>query len=171
VAEVSEEDILHMMRTKTSALFSYCGWAGGLLARGQEDAEVRALAEFGERAGTAFQLQDDVLGLVGSEKKMGKPVGNDLREGKRTLIVALAWTRATETERAQLSRVLGNPDAAHAEIVAATALLRRLGAIDDIKAMAARYLRDALQYLDILPENAGVRLLRELAETMVKREK
>jgi len=171
VAEVAEEDILHMMRTKTSALFSYCGWAGGLLARGQEDAEVRALAEFGERAGTAFQLQDDVLGLVGSEQKLGKPVGNDLREGKRTLIIALAWTRADEAERTQLSAVLGHDDASHEDIVAATALLRRLGAIDDVKAMADRYLQDALQYLDILPANDGVRLLRELAETMVKREK
>jgi len=171
VAVVSEADILHMMRTKTSALFSYCGWAGGLLARGQEDAEVRALAEFGERAGTAFQLQDDVLGLVGSEEKMGKPVGNDLREGKRTLIIALAWARATEAERAQLSTVLGHADASHEEIAAATALLRRLGAIADIQTMAAHYLQDALRYLDILTDNAGVRLLRELAGTMVKREK
>jgi len=171
VADVSDEAILHMMRTKTSALFSYCGWAGGLLARGREDADVRALAEFGERAGTAFQLQDDVLGLVGSEEKLGKPVGNDLREGKRTLIVALAWTRANEAERAQLSGVLGNSDATPDDIADATSLLRRLGAIDDIRAMAARYLDDALNYLYILPDNEGVRLLRELAETMVKREK
>jgi geranylgeranyl diphosphate synthase type I len=171
VAKVSEDAILHMVRTKTSALFSYCGWAGGLLARGREDAEVRALAEFGERAGTAFQLQDDVLGLVGSEEKLGKPVGNDLREGKRTLIIALAWARAGEEERAQLSAVLGNSDAAPEAIACATGLLRRLGAIDDIRAMAVRYLRDALDYLDILPENTGVRLLRELAESMVKREK
>jgi len=171
VADVSDEAILHMMRTKTSALFSYCGWAGGLLAHGREDADVRALTEFGERAGTAFQLQDDVLGLVGSEEKLGKPVGNDLREGKRTLIVALAWTRADEAERTLLSTVLGNPDATSDEIAAATNLLRQLGAIDDIRAMAARYLREALHYLDSLPDNEGVRLLRELAETMVRREK
>ena len=171
VAEVAEEDILHMMRTKTSALFCFCGWAGGLLARGGEDTEVRALAEYGERAGTAFQLQDDVLGLVGSEQKLGKPVGNDLREGKRTLIIALAWGRADEAERAQLSAVLGHDGASHEDIVAATQLLRRLGAIDDVKAMAARCLQDALHCLDTLPENDGVRLLRELAETMVKREK
>lgn len=171
VAEVAEEDILQMMRTKTSALFRFCGWAGGLLARGEEDEDVRALAAFGEHAGIAFQLQDDVLGLVGSEQKLGKPVGNDLREGKRTLIIALAWARVNEAERAQLSAVLGHADASHEEIEAATDLLRRLGAIDDVKTMAARYLQDALHCLDTLPANDGVRLLRELAETIGKREK
>jgi len=171
VEEVSEEAILHMMRTKTSALFAYCGWAGGLLARGEEDAQVQALAAFAEHAGIAFQLQDDLLGLTGSEQKLGKPVGNDLREGKRTLIIALAWARATADERAALTRVLGHAHASPAEIADATALLRRLGAIDDVQTLALRYLEEALRHLDILPASDSADLLREMAETMVQRER
>ncbi len=171
VARVAQDDILQMMRTKTAVLFAYCGWAGGLLARGMEDDAVRALATFGECAGIAFQLQDDVLGLTGCEQKLGKPVGNDLREGKRTLIIALAWPRANETERVQLAAVLGNPHASPDAIAGATALLQRLGAIDDVQAMAHHHLDTALRHLDTLPDNDGRALLRELAATMVQRER
>lgn len=171
VATVSEDDILHMICTKTSALFAYCGWAGGLLARGTEDDDVRALARFAELAGIAFQLQDDVLGLVGTEAKLGKPVGNDLREGKRTLIIARAWEQANAAEREQLSGVLGNPDADPAAITAATALLRHLGAIDAVQALADRYQQDALACLAGLPNTPALACLYALADAMVKREK
>lgn len=171
VAGVTSEAIYRVMRTKTAALFAYCGWAGGLLARGQEDDEVRALAAFGEDAGIAFQLQDDVLGLVGDEQKLGKPVGSDLREGKRTLIIALAWARASEGERALLTSVLGQPDAPPAAITEATALLRRLDAIDEVQTTASGYLNQAMQHLDRLPATPALACLRELAEKLMKREK
>lgn len=171
VASVTEEEMLQVIRTKTAALFAYCGWAGGLLARGEEDAAVRALAAFAERAGIAFQLQDDVLGLTADEATLGKPVGNDLREGKRTLIIALGWARASEAERVELAAVLGNQQADAAQTAAATALLQRLGAIVDVRTEAARYLDDALGYLAALPSSPAVTLLHELAERMVKREK
>lgn len=171
VALVTQEDILRVIRTKTSALFAYCGWAGGLLARGVEDDDVRALESFGELAGIAFQLQDDVLGLIGDESKLGKPVGNDLREGKRTLIIALAWERASDKEKAMLERVLGNPQATPAAIADATALLRRLGAIDDVQTAAFSYLTDALQHLDRLPPTPARACLLALADNMIQREK
>jgi geranylgeranyl diphosphate synthase type I len=171
VAEVTEDEMLQVIRTKTAALFAYCGWAGGLLARGVEDDAVRALAAFAERAGIAFQLQDDVLGLIADEATLGKPVGNDLREGKRTLIIALGWARASDAERAELAAVLGNQQAGPAETAAATALLRRLGAIADVQALAAGYLDDALGHLAALPDTPALALLRELAARMVSREK
>ncbi len=171
VPEVSRDDILRVITTKTSALFTFCAWTGGLLARGQEDDDVVRLASFADNAGIAFQLQDDVLGLVADAATLGKPVGNDLREGKRTMIIALGWERAAEHERRQLQHVLGNPSASPDDIAAATALLRRLGAIDDVQAMADHCLVDALHYLDELPANRCVDFLRELALKMVKRQK
>jgi len=171
VAEVSEEDILRVIRTKTAALFAYCGWAGGLLARGEVDDDVRALAAFGESAGIAFQLQDDVLGLIGDERKLGKPVGNDLREGKRTLVLALAWPRLTDAEQAQLATVLGHPDATPAAISDATDLLRRTGAIDEAQNAANGYLDTALTHLKRLPETPALELLHQLVDNLMKREK
>jgi geranylgeranyl diphosphate synthase type I len=171
VAAVTEAEMLQVIETKTAALFAFCGWAGGLLARGAEDAQVRALEAFAQRAGIAFQLQDDVLGLTADEATLGKPVGNDLREGKRTLIIALGWARANEAERAELAAVLGCQHCDAAQTAAATALLQRLGAIADVQREAARYLDDALTHLTLLPATPAVDLLYALAERMVKREK
>ena len=169
IAQVSSEDILHVIRTKTSALFAYAAWAGALLARGQQDEQVRALASFAEKAGMAFQLQDDVLGLVGDTEKLGKPVGNDLREGKRTLILALAWQRASDAEQEQLARVIGNPAAAAADIAAATALIQNLGAIDEVQTLADGHLASATAHLTALPPSPELALLRDMAAMMVRR--
>lgn len=171
VEQVSSEDIMQVIRTKTAALFGYCAWSGALLARGEHDEMVTALTDFAEKAGFAFQLQDDVLGLIGNSTTLGKPVGNDLREGKRTLIIALAWQRATEQEKAQLSAVLGNQDADEKAISAATEILSRLDAIAEVQKQAEIQLQQALRQLAILPETNEIKLLRELAEMMVNREK
>lgn len=171
VAEVANEDIMQVISTKTSALFGYCAWAGSLLAQGVHDEKVTALTDFAEKAGFAFQLQDDVLGLIGNSNTLGKPVGNDLREGKRTLIIALAWQRATDEEKAQLSAVLGNPHADEQAITAATELLSRLDAISEVQNQAEIQLQQALRQLDALPASNEIKLLRALADMMVNREK
>lgn len=171
VAQVANEDIMQVIRTKTAALFGYCAWAGALLARGEHDEKVTALTDFAEKAGFAFQLQDVVLGLIGNSTTLGKPVGNDLREGKRTLIIALAWQRATEEEKAQLSAVLGNPNADEQAITAATELLSRLDAISEVQNQAEIQLQQALRQLDSLPTSNEIELLRALADMMVNREK
>jgi geranylgeranyl diphosphate synthase type I len=171
VDQVTEADILRVIETKTAALFAYCGWAGGLLARGVENEHVRALETFGAKAGMAFQLQDDVLGIVGDAVTLGKPVGGDLREGKRTLIIALAWARADEAARATLSAALGNPHATPEAIANATRLLQDIGAVRDVQAIADRYLHEALACLDVLPAGPPVALLREAAQVMVQRAK
>jgi geranylgeranyl diphosphate synthase type I len=171
IAEVTPEMIQRVILTKTAALFKYCAWAGGMLAVGQDTPAVRALSVFAEQAGIAFQLQDDVMGVIGNEAKLGKPVGSDLREGKRTLILALAWEHASGAERELLSSVLGDAHAPATAISAVTALLQRLGAIDAVQTMANRYLERALQHLATLPDNAEIALLREMALLMVQREK
>lgn len=171
VTAVTTEMILRVIRTKTAALFAFCAWAGGMLAHGQETEQVTMLTQFAEYAGIAFQLQDDILGLIGSESKLGKPVGNDLREGKRTLLIALAWERATAGERDQLSAVLGNPHASSREITGIAKLLDRLEVINEVQTLAADYLARALHYLETLPENQDIIILREMAQAMLQREK
>lgn len=171
IEEVTADLIQRVILTKTASLFSFCAWAGGLLARGQEDEDVWALSAFAERAGIAFQLQDDILGLIGDEEKLGKPIGSDLREGKRTLIIAVAWDRADAQERQLLSSVLGNANASPDAITDATLLLSNLGAIESVQLMAQSYLDHALSYLDRLPHNSGTDMLREMAGMMIRRDK
>ena len=86
---LTEEEYVRMVSLKTGALMRACASAGALLGGGTPS-QVRRLGRYGENLGIAFQIQDDILGLVGEKEEMGKPVGSDLREGKRTLVVCLA---------------------------------------------------------------------------------
>ena len=170
VEQVTLDAISKVILTKTAALFAYCAWAGGLLARGEIDADVEALVAFATHAGVAFQLQDDVLGITGEEATLGKPIGNDLREGKRTMIITFAWERANASERALLTQVLGNHAASAESITETIALLCRLGAVDDVQRMATTTLAEACRHLDRLPPSPEAGLLRELSGRMVKRD-
>src|SRR5215475_16000843 len=80
---------------------------GGLLA-GAPDALIDSYSAYGLPIGEAFQLRDDILGVFGDPAETGKPAGDDLREGKRTLLVALAFERAGPAQRDLLERTLGN---------------------------------------------------------------
>ena len=74
------------------------------------------LAAFGEDVGIAFQLRDDELGVFGSPQATGKPAGDDLREGKRTVLLALTWGRCDDAGRRLLGSVLANPEATEEQI-------------------------------------------------------
>ena len=103
---------------------------GALLGGVTTDSSLyAALRVFGEEIGIAFQLRDDVLGVYGDPDLTGKPAGDDLREGKRTVLLAMAWQRTTQSGRALLSRVLANQDASPSLIAAAADLIRDCGAL------------------------------------------
>lgn len=129
------DDALRATKGKTAALLRSSCHIGALSARAPEDAAL-ALAEFGEAFGMAFQIVDDVLDLVSTPDLMGKPVGNDLREGVYTLpvIFALSGPRGEEL-RAQLKRA--GDDADH--LAAVIASLRSDGVVDEALDVARRY--------------------------------
>jgi geranylgeranyl diphosphate synthase type I len=91
------------------------------------------LSEIGLPLGEAFQLRDDLLGVFGEERITGKPVGDDLREGKPTPLLAIASSRADADGRALLSRV-GAGDLEDTEIKALQELFLASGAVDEIEA-------------------------------------
>jgi len=81
----------------------------GAAAAGADPAHLHRLTAFGIPLGVAFQLRDDLLGVFGDPQQTGKPAGDDLREGKRTALVALAWANADAVQRDLLRRHLGDP--------------------------------------------------------------
>lgn len=172
--EVSESQVLSMISLKTGALYEFSARAGAALALGRwddEDGRAASLGAFGRSAGVAFQLQDDVLGLVGQVERLGKPVGSDLREGKRTTIVVHAWQKATQAEREELTRALGNPRAGAAATARAVEILVSRGGIEHTKALARTYVERALRHLEAVPESDRRALLQKLARAMVDRER
>lgn len=99
----------------------------GAIAAGGGDALLTSLSEVLTPWGIAFQLRDDDLGVFGDPATTGKPAGDDLREGKRTVLLALAWKRADEDERRLLARVLEGASVDESDIAGATGVIERRG--------------------------------------------
>lgn len=131
---------------------------------------VEPLGRYGDPLGEAFQLRDDVLGVYGDQARTGKPVGDDLREGKPTLLLAIASDHADASGRALLERI-GEPDLPDAVVRDLQDLLVSTGALAGVEAEIERLAAEALAALDALdlPEPAAV-ALTDLAQFVVARD-
>ncbi len=165
----SAEAVLDMYRHKTARYtFSLPLVAGALLA-GRPDA-ADALEGYGEAAGIVFQLRDDSLGLFGDSDTIGKPVGSDIREGKKTLHHVLLRAAASPEESARLAAIYGNPSIGSTEIDYVRALTTQHGVTARVDEIEALYTDKAFKYLDALgltkpaPDPLLVDLLRQFAD-------
>ena len=153
---ISEEEILEMMRLKTGVLLGYCAEAGTIIGASKDSNQElpEALRQFAESCGIAFQLQDDILGITGTEESLGKNIGSDLREGKRTLLLIKAWKQCTDAQRAELASVLGNEHAGAEELARATSIIVESGALQQTSELAEQYQQSALDLLNkVLPNH------------------
>jgi geranylgeranyl diphosphate synthase type I len=125
--------------------------------------------DYGDLIGEAFQLRDDLLGVFGSPERTGKPVGEDLRAGKATLLLAYAMRRCSGDDLALLRRA-GDPGASHRDVEAMTALIERCGARDEVERHIDRNVRLARARLAEagLPRRAHAALV-ELGEAATRR--
>lgn len=167
--DVSEEEYLHMVGMKTGALMEASTKVGALLGNGKPE-QLSALADYGRLVGMAFQIHDDMLDVAGEIEKFGKPIGSDIREGKRTLLVVRALATAPSEDKRRLLGVLGKREASEAEVQEAIDVLKRTGAIDYVNEKARRLVVEAKSKLDVLPDSDAKEALLELADFAVKRE-
>lgn len=108
------------------------------------DAEQRcALSGFGHPIGMAFQLRDDVLGVFGDERETGKPSGDDLREGKRTVLIAYAREAVPPAVRRAMDELIGDADLDDEQIRSLQRTLVDSGALDRVERLIADYARTA----------------------------
>src|SRR5689334_19430619 len=103
--DISEADYMELVDRKTASLFSACARLGAIAAGADDSAETK-LSEFAWNLGMAFQLVDDILDFTSTDKILGKPAGNDLREGKVTLPMIYALNNATAEERRMVETVM-----------------------------------------------------------------
>ncbi len=161
---------IETVEKKTGALFG-SSLAGGAIIGGADDELVKNAYDFGRQMGVAFQIQDDVLGLKGDQSKFGKPVGSDIRNGKKTLIVVDALERMPEgKERDALTAALGNADASDEQVQAAIAALESFGSIDRAEQAARDYVIDSKAKLAALPEGPDKDFLMALADYAISRQ-
>lgn len=166
-----EEDVLKMLSLKTGALFSASLAMGAILA-GASNETINFLRNFGRRVGIAFQLQDDILGLYGDEKVIGKPADSDVKEGKRTLLIVRTWQLANEEVRNKLLSILGNPKINETELEYVRETVRKLGGLEYTKKKALDLVRENEREIEAnkrLFEPDFVQFLKELNEAVVAR--
>jgi geranylgeranyl diphosphate synthase, type I len=168
MGEVTEEDYITMVGGKTSALFRACAEIGAIVGGGKTR-QVNALGKFAYEAGIAFQLMDDYLGATADEKTLGKPVGSDIREGKKTLIILHALRKANPKQKEKILAVLGRHSATKQEIEETHKLLRDIGSIDYTLKKGDKYIASAKKRFDALPDTKAKRDLFDLVDYFTAR--
>ncbi|MCG6904578.1 MAG: polyprenyl synthetase family protein [Rhodobacter sp.] len=159
---------LQVVRGKTAALFSAATEVGGVIAGAPED-QVRALHDYGDALGIAFQIVDDLLDYGGDAAATGKNVGDDFRERKLTLPVIKAVALADAEERAFWRRTIEKGDQRDGDLEQALALLARHETMDDTRAVAIAWASKAKSAILTLPPHEMRDMLHDIVDYVVAR--
>jgi len=168
--DVSEKEYLEMVGRKTARIIKTAAMGGAMIGNGTAK-QIEKLAEYGRLVGVGFQIWDDVLGLVGDPKRTGKPVGNDIRRGKKTLIVVHGLSHANEEDRKTLLNIIGKKGISDEEVKNAVEILRKTNSVDYAKNMALNLVEKAKENLNVLPDSDSKQVLSMVAEYCVGRDK
>jgi len=164
--DLSVDDYLHVIRSKTAKLFEASARLGAVLAN-VEPAVEESCAAYGRSLGTAFQLVDDLLDYEGDSAQLGKNVGDDLREGKPTLPLLIAMQRSGEADRELIRQSIINGEVAR--LPAIVAIVRATGALEITRNAAREEAERARLCLDRLPPSAHRQALLDLCGRSVDR--
>ncbi len=166
--ETSEDHYLGIISAKTAALFAAACRIAAVVAERDEAVEA-ALDSYGRNLGIAFQLIDDAIDYASDAATMGKGVGDDFRDGKVTLPVILAYARGSAEERVFWREAMEGSRTSDDDLLHATELLRRHGALDDTLARARTYGQRALDALGPFPSGKAKAAMSEAVEFAIAR--
>jgi geranylgeranyl diphosphate synthase type I len=138
----TEKEYIKMIEKKTAVLFEVSCAMGAICAK-RKQKDVKNLSAFGRNLGIAFQITDDLIGIIGDSKITKKPVGNDIREGKKSLPIILAIKKARGQNRTKIMRVFGNSGASKQQINLAVNVIRSLGVEKEVRDIALKYAQRA----------------------------
>ena len=166
--DVSEDVYLELTHRKTACLFSVCLRLGALLA-GRSEQEETQLGEYGRNLGLSFQLIDDVLDFTSSEQVLGKPTGNDLREGKVTLPLIYLLQRCDPAEAQKVKSVLEEGGFNADRFNEILDLIDRYHTLEAARAKAQEFAQAAKHWLEPFPDTPYKEALRSLPDFMLDR--
>ena len=171
---LKSQEVRTMLGLKTGALLQFCTEAGAMIALNTADAEhpdVRKLSEFALAAGIAFQLRDDYLGIFGVYDSLGKALGNDLREGKATVMLLDTLRLASAADREKRLGYIGRETYSDADLDDVRRIMRDSGAAASNEAEAARLAEQARNILRSFPDNPYRQHLLDLVNFLIDRER
>ncbi len=164
--DLGEETYFKIIDGKTAELTALCGHLGARYALA-EPAVVTAMEQYGRSLGLAFQIADDVLDLMGNERKTGKTLGSDLQKQKLTLPLIRLLETSSDQDAAEIRQLLSRPDENTRDRL--TPFFERSDAFDYTNKRAKSLALDARRQLETLPVTPARRILNEIAEFAVQR--
>ena len=167
---VTEDEYLEMILKKTAVTFMYAAEAGAILGGGSSE-QIRALNEYGKSLGLGFQIHDDYLDMSSDEETLGKDIGNDIRNGKKTLIAVHCLNNASGEDKKILDKIFGNVKATDEEVKKVFNLFKKVGSVEYAKNTAIKYCEEGKKALTTIPESEAKKILLKLVEYSIKREK
>jgi len=166
--DITEEEYMRMIRLKTAVLMRMAA-RGGAYAAHASDEMKDAAGEYAEKMALAFQIADDLLDLTGGEGNFAGRRGQDIKNGKRTLMVIKTLENLSPQKRREFNSILGYPDAADEDIDRAIELMNEAGAIDYSRSIAKNLVAEAKESLKAFPESDIREQLAALADFMILR--
>ena len=167
---VTEEEYFEMIQKKTSALFMLAAEGGAILGGGTEEIS-NGLRSYGKYLGLAFQIRDDYLDMSSDEDTLGKDIGNDIRNGKKTLIAVHSLNNASGQNKNLIENIFGNLNATDEEIKKVYDMFNEIGSLEYAKKTAFRFCDEAKKSIKNLKDTDAKKVLIDLAEYSIKREK
>lgn len=166
--ETDEQEYLEVITRKTAVLISAACQIGAIFGGGSPEQEM-ALKDYGYHLGIAFQLIDDTLDYTGDEKELGKPVGNDIQEGKATLPLIAALRNGHSAERDRLREIFSTEEIPAELFAEVRDLVIRSGGIDYTKRLAVEHVQSAKRAIEIFPSNSVRETLMDIADYVIYR--
>lgn len=167
--DVTEADYMELVDRKTASLFSACACLGAIAAVSSESDESK-LGDFAWNLGMAFQLVDDILDFTSTEKILGKPAGNDLREGKITLPMIYALEAASAQERQTIETVIADCSYEHVPLIHILQILERHRAIARTYERAHNFTQKSRAIITAFPASRAQRALNSILDLVTERE-
>jgi len=167
--EVSEADCMELVDRKTACLFSVCAKLGALVSGADSQTEER-LGDYAWNLGMAFQLVDDLLDFTSRETVLGKPVGNDLREGKVTLPLVYALEQASGDERRRVETILRDRNYDRVPFPQILAMVERYQGIARVKERAQAFTEKARGIIGEFPDSPYQRALYSVTDLVTERD-
>ena len=186
IDDISKEKVEKMLYFKTGILLEFCAIAGAVIAIDSQlsseckretkmehfcnDERIDKIAKFASKAGIAFQLRDDWLGIFGDEKTLGKPVASDISEGKPTILLMETLENLETKDKEIFSEYIGKNDISENDICEIRKYLHNSGAEEIVNKRAEKLLLEAKQLISEFEESKYKSLLLEWADFLIKRE-
>lgn len=166
--DVTLDEYLMMIEKKTARVLSASCEIGGLIGNGTAR-EVNALRTYGTSLGLAFQIQDDLLDITGTEQQLGKPIGGDVLEGKKTYLLLNALERAKGNEKKILQKVVEKKQLTRASIPVVLDIYQNTGVLQHAREQVEFFTHNAQKALHRLKPTNARTMLSLLAQQLLER--